>query len=84
MVDFNKADFIKNKINNYYKNKSFGEQRLNFYIRRKKKDIIYKIIHNLNNRIYETFKKKLIIKNIKYSEYLGCNPLDFKTYLENT
>jgi hypothetical protein len=53
----NKNDFIKNKIQNYYKNKYKNEILICNYIVKRKEDIIFKIISNLANRANNCLKK---------------------------
>ena len=79
----NKNDFIKEKIKNYYKTKTIKKKQINSYLEKEKTDVIYRIIHNLSNRLNNEFKKKKIKRTLKYNQYLDCNPNMLKNHLEN-
>ena len=81
-MNFNKDEYIRDKINNYYKKKCSNKKKINNYINLKKNDIIYKICGNLANRIYEEFKEKNIKRTLTYSEFF-CNYEIFKIHLSN-
>ena len=77
-----KEVFIKNKIQQYYKNKSKIKRQVNIYRQLGRDDIVYKIINNLSTRINEELKNKNIQRKLTYVEYLGCSPSEFKIYIE--
>jgi len=78
----NKNDFIKNKIQNYYKNKYKNEILICNYIVKRKEDIIFKIISNLANRANNCLKKCNIKRNHTHMELIGCNQNELKEHLE--
>jgi len=76
-----------NKINNYYKNKYKNEcikkHIGNRRIKERKIDIIHKIYHNLENRIYTIFVKYNLEFNISYKKLIGCNTEELKKFISN-
>jgi len=50
--------YIQDKQKSYYLEKYKKDKQLKNEIDRRNNDIIFKIVHNLNNRIDEVFKKK--------------------------
>jgi hypothetical protein len=77
-----KNKYIKNKINKYYKDKKKNTTVINTYTKLRGKNIMYKIMDNLSNRIYIALNRYNIKKNFKYNELLGCSIIDLKEHLE--
>jgi hypothetical protein len=75
-------DYIKNKIKNYYKNKKRNEAVIKKYISICKEDIIYRIIHNLANRLNFFLNKNNMEKQLTHIEIIGCSPEELKIHLE--
>ena len=88
MSKYKKENYIKSKINNYYKNKYKNKQiRQNMKNRRikdRKIDTIHKIYNNLISRIYQIFKKNNLKFNVSYEELLGCNIEKLKNHIINS
>jgi len=74
--------YIQDKQKSYYLEKYKKDKQLKNEIDRRNNDIIFKIVHNLNNRIDEVFKKKGIQKSLQHRQYLDCRPEKLKIYLE--
>ena len=77
----NKQQYIKYKIDKYYKVKAKNNNIISKYDTIKQNNIVYKIISNLSNRIYKKLKELQIKKNFKYTEILGCTIDEFELYL---
>ena len=68
----------------YKKNSKKINIRQNIYDKnRRGRDINYKLIGNLRHRIREALKTKMVKKNKKTIELLGCSLIFLKTYLES-
>lgn len=86
-MDYNKEEFISNKINDYYKNKYRKKQVTTNYkntaIKKSKKGGFYKIYSNIKNRIYKVFKENDIKFTNSYEEIIGCNMERLEVYIVN-
>lgn len=92
----NKENLDKNNIKYYYENynkirelqkqynsKSEVKDRRNkLQKKRKQTDILFKIVHNLRNRINKIFSNKKIYKHSHFIEYIGCTVKELKIHLE--
>ena len=74
--------YIKNKIKNYYKNKSKNDIILKKYIKKCDEDVICRIIKNLANRLNMFLIKNNIEKQLTHIEIIGCSPEELKIHLE--
>lgn len=81
-MNYVKQQNRKDNIKAYYKNKYIEKKQKEEYIKLKEKDIIYKIISNLSNRIYKEFNGKHIERNEIYSSFIGCCAMDLRDHLE--
>lgn len=77
----NKQDYIKNKIKLYYRNKHIKHNINFFYLERRNKDVIYKIIDNLSRRAYESLKHSNIIKTTTHMQLIGCTVDELKEHI---
>lgn len=80
---FNKKEYVKNKIKQYYNGKGKTVNQVQVYRQLAKNDIIYKILNNLSSRINTELQKRNIRRTLTYTEFLGCSPNDFKIFIEN-
>jgi len=82
---YKKENYIKNKTNDYYKNKYKNKCIIkslrNKRIRDRKIDTIHKIYNNLMSRIYITFSKHNFKFIIPYKELIGCNTKELKDFI---
>ena len=78
----NKEDYIKNKIQQYYKNKSKNKKVVTKYIKLKNNDIMYRILYNLSDRINDELNKRNIKRTLTYMEFLGCSLEELKIHLQ--
>lgn len=83
----------------YFKNKSILNEKSKAYqqknkaelrekarlvlIKKRKTDTVFKLKCNIRRLIQLSLKSKGFIKNCKTFEILGCNAIEFKTYLES-
>ena len=65
----------KSNIANYYKNGHKTNVIINIYSKKRKDDIINKIIDNLSTRACAFFKNNNIKRKIKHIELIGCNKM---------
>ena len=95
-MKMNRDTYIKNKINNYYKQKAKNSKINQKYNKKlKEKAIIYhyrelaearpiyKILNNLSTRINEKLKELEIDREFTYTQILGCSINEFENYLLN-
>ena len=85
-MEYNKQEYITQKINNYYKKKS-QTTKINKKLRCKrinerKVDNYGKVYDNIINRIYQIYKKYNLKFNNSYDELIGCDRINLKTYIE--
>ena len=81
-MSYNKKDYIRTKINSYYKNK-FKKKKIMKNLKHNaicetKQGGFSKIYINIKGRIYKTFIDNELIFDISYDDIIGCN----KEYLE--
>ena len=77
----NKQEYIKSKIQQYYKDKYKNDILNKKYLEKRKEDVIYRIIDNITTRCRYYFNKKNIIRNIKYNDLIGCDKEILRNHL---
>ena len=76
-----KKDYIKQKINAYYKDRYKKKCIIDKYMDDINKDIIKRIFDNASKRLLKKLKELNIEKKYKYSELLGCSLEEFKNHI---
>ena len=78
-----KEEYIKMKINDYYKNKYKQKFVVKKYEEKRKIDIMDRIIDNLARRANVELKKKNIKRKLTHMQLIGCTKDELKIYLQN-
>ncbi|AYV82606.1 MAG: hypothetical protein Hyperionvirus1_185 [Hyperionvirus sp.] len=84
-MSYEKSEYIKDKIQSYYRNKYKRKQIMSNLstkrIEERKLGGFNKIYANITNRIYKTFKDNNIKFNHSYNEIIACSRNFLETYL---
>jgi len=75
-------EYIKNKIKNYYKNKTLTNSLVKKYRKMSQDDIISRIINNLSNRVNKCFKIYKIDRKYTHMELIGCSEDELKIHIQ--
>lgn len=88
--DYHKKYYVNNKDILLNKKKEWIKENPDYHInynreyrREKRKDVLYRIKESVSNMIRYSFRSIRIIKNRKSIDILGCDILEFRTYLES-
>ena len=73
--------YVKNKIQQYYKNKAKNKFLINHYYDKRKEDIVYRIIDNLSKRATNCLKKEKFERNLTHMQLIGCDKDTLKEHL---
>jgi len=82
-MSYNKKDYKKTKINEYYKKKYAAKKQIKTYIKLAESDIINRIIKNLSVRMHKKLLEKNVDRNISYMTFIGCTPQELKEHLSD-
>jgi hypothetical protein len=87
MTEYDKNDYVKKKINAYYKNKSGSKKYANKCKDKRSDDrridTIHKIYDNMKRRIFDAFQKYNISFKWTYEELIGCNCETLRIHLSS-
>jgi hypothetical protein len=77
-----KKEYIKHKINNYYRNIKKNNNIIDNYKNLCKTNIMYRIINSMYERIRKLIIRHNIEKIFTYSELFGCTIKELKNHLK--
>jgi hypothetical protein len=80
-------NYYKNNIDKWEDSRKRNKETLrinhNKYIQKRKKDPLYRMIHNIRTRTGIALKVKKWRKDNKFTQYIGCSLDELRTHLEN-